>query len=52
MSNSFTNKQHSVWRPFGILSKKRMFPSGVTLGLFTGNKGGHSEHILNSGIRL
>ena len=38
----------STWRlwPFRILPKKRMFRSGETFRLFTGNKGRHFEHIL------
>ena len=38
----------STWRLAAILNfvNKRMFHSGETLGLFTGNKGGHKEHFL------
>ena len=38
----------STWRSAAILNfvKKKMFRSGETLGLFTGNKGGHNEHFL------
>ena len=47
MSNS-SGITTSTWRLAAILNfvKKRMFRLGGTLGLFTGNKGGHSEHIL------
>ena len=31
---------------FEFCQKKRMFRSRETLGLFTGNKGGHNEHFL------
>ena len=38
----------STWCLAAILNyvKEKMFRSRETLGLFTGNKGGHSEHIL------
>ena len=47
MSNS-SGITTSTWRLAAILNfvKKRMFRSGETLGLFTGNKEGHSEHFL------
>ena len=49
MSNS-SGITISTWRLAAIFNfvKKRYFRSWETLRLFTGNKGGHSEHILRS----
>ena len=48
MSNSL-GITTSTWHLAAILNfvkKKKIFHLGTTLGLFTGNTGGNSEHIL------